>query len=113
MAQIIKNNITICSNCNEPLVWTFMVAYNEWFCVHCKSSFPMLGQDRKDWTQKLWDRFEENLKLFKKLTAYYIPPTIYRVNCDKCELGGEYHINHVSKRLLTMSNNAKKKLFKK
>ena len=36
-----NERITICPNCGEPLVWTFINSGSEWYCINCKNDYPM------------------------------------------------------------------------
>lgn len=40
-----NGDIKIC-DCGNPLIWTFIIPYAEWFCWDCKGSLPMLNARR-------------------------------------------------------------------
>lgn len=108
--EIIKDHgdIKVCS-CGNPLIWTYMVAYAEWFCFECKNSLPMMNADRASKTVELVKKLRSDERIFRKAYKDYMPPTAYRTGCDKCRK--EYHRDHMSENDLKKSEIAKKMIF--
>ncbi len=105
-----KDQISIC-DCGNPLIWTFMVPRNEWFCWVCKSSYPMMNVEQVDETEKLADKLKADKKEFDVLYKHYASPNSYRGQCKKCDKRDSYHADHLTKLQMEKHLNAKKLIF--
>jgi len=38
-----EEKITVCTECKIPLIWTFLWAYNEYYCINCGGHWGMMG----------------------------------------------------------------------
>lgn len=98
-----NERITICPNCGEPLVWTFINSGSEWYCINCKNDYPMFGaktiyKDEED--KKKFEYLKRKQKIyksiFKAIEKDIIPYSAYKKNCKKCNGMKEKHYQHLS-----------------
>jgi hypothetical protein len=91
-----KKQITICSNCKIPLIWTFKWAYNEWFCINCGGHWGMMGRDSTELTPELKVQDKVIQRLWKVISFNLVVRGAYgRDDCKKCN-GGFTHHTHLS-----------------
>ena len=90
--------ITVCTRCEIPLIWTFLWAYNEYYCINCGGHSGMMGAgDRVDLTPELKAQNKVILRVWKSLRFNLVCRGDYGMdNCKKCA-GSFTHRNHLSK----------------
>ena len=98
---IFRKTIELCPNCKKPLVWTFMYAGNEWYCLNCKNSYPMfcdsISIEENDEDFKYYELQQRIYKnIFKVIEKDLVPKRCYRNKCKKCESRQEYHYQHLT-----------------
>ena len=94
-----KKTIELCSYCKKPLIWTFIYPGCEWYCLNCKSSYPMFCDsitiDEYDKDFKYYEIQKRIYKnIFKAITKDFMPKCSYKKGCEKCE--GEIHYKHLT-----------------
>ena len=48
-----KNEIAVCPNCGEPMIWTFAFSGSEYYCLMCGYSCGMFGVKHVEETKKV------------------------------------------------------------
>ena len=94
-----KKEIELCPYCKKPLIWTFIYPDCEWYCLNCKSSYPMfcdsitIDEYNEDFNYyKIQKRLYE--KIFKAIIKDLTPRFCYKKGCEKC--GKETHYHHLT-----------------
>ena len=90
--------ITVCTRCKIPLIWTFLWDGNEYYCINCaEHSGLMGGGDRVDLTPELKAQNKVILRVWKALRFNLLPRGNFgRNNCKKCA-GSYAHRDHLTK----------------
>jgi len=90
--------IIVCTRCKIPLIWTFLWAYNEYYCINCGGHWGMMGAgDRVDLTPELKAQNKVILRVWKSLRFNLLGRCSFgRSNCKKCA-GSYNHRDHLTK----------------
>lgn len=91
--------ITVCTRCKIPLIWTFMWAYNEYFCINCNGHWGMMGAgDHVELTPELKKMDKIIKRVWKAMAFNLIPRSSYqRTTCKKCQTCTASHLTHLTK----------------
>ena len=102
--------ITVCSDCETPLVFTFCFAGAEYYCLNCGNATGMMGGgDRVKSTPELRAKAKVVKDLWKAIYKSFLPRSSYRKrNCKKCT--GTNHYDHLSKQEILRNKFATKAL---
>ena len=90
--------ITVCTRCKIPLIWTYLWAYNEYYCINCAGHWGMMGAgDYVDLTPELKAQNKVILRVWKAVRFNLVNRGAYGIdNCKKCA-GNYTHRDHLSK----------------
>lgn len=102
--------ITICPHCNEPMVWTFMIPYSEWYCLNCGHSCGCMNGKTIYATDELIIKQKMYKEIFKALYKNIMPHTAQRTDCKKCKELNQYHYKHATKKEILKDTIARKLL---
>ena len=99
--EIFRKTIELCPHCKEPLVWTFINPGCEWYCINCKSAFPMfcdsISIEEYDEDFKYYEIKQRIYKnIFKAIEKDLVPKRCWKNTCKKCVGHNEYHFQHLS-----------------
>jgi len=93
--------ITVCTRCKIPLIWTLLWAYNEYYCINCAGHWGMMDAGHRfDLTPELKAQNKVILRVWKVLRCNLLGRGSYgQSNCKKCaECAGSYnHRHHLTK----------------
>ena len=91
-----SKEITICSNCETPLIFTFCFAGAEYYCMGCGNTSGMLGGgDRVKLTPELRAKAKVVNDLWKAIYKSLLPRSSFgKRNCKKCT--GTNHYDHLT-----------------
>jgi len=88
-----KPEIRVCRDCDTPLIFTFLWAYNEYYCINCGVPTEFLGNKYMVLTRELKAKKTVVEKFWKGLRKSMLPNGRYQMTgCKKC--GPEDHNHH-------------------
>lgn len=92
-------DIRICGQCKTPLIWTFLWAYNERYCLNCGRPTPMFdGSSTLKLSTELRAQNRVIQDVWKALRTNLLPRSRYtRDKCVKCNTEGNHSL-HLTKR---------------
>jgi len=90
--------ITVCTRCKIPLIWTFLWSYKEFYCINCGGHWGMMGAgDYVKLTPELKAQNKVILRVWKAVRFNLVNRGDYGMgNCKKCA-GNYTHRDHLSK----------------
>lgn len=82
-----KKEIIVCRECQLPLIWTFMWAYYEYYCINCGGHEGALGAgDRVPYTKELRLKYKQIQGIWRAIKHYLVPFSQYtKHKCKKCK----------------------------
>jgi len=96
-----NKEIKVCSNCQFPLLWTFLYQGAEYYCLNCQSSVGMLeaGGDVPV-TTELKAKYRVAKDVFGALRKHLLGGGRFtRDTCKKCRDGiDQYHGSHLTEK---------------
>ena len=91
--------IKVCEFCSKPLIWTFLYAGAEYYCLDCSGRWGMLGAGEDvDVTTKLRAESKVYNDVFKSIEKHYFGTGSFtKKNCEKCKSGNDRcHTQHAT-----------------
>ena len=90
--------ITVCTRCKIPLIWTFLWPSSEYYCINCAGHWGMMSAgNRVDLTPELKAQNEVILRVWESLRFNLLcRGSFIRLNCKKCT-GSFTHRDHLTK----------------
>ena len=94
-----KAKIKVCSNCQFPLLWTFLYDGAEYYCLNCQSSEGMMGAgDDVLATPELKAKYRVAKDVFGALRKHLLDGGRFkRATCKKCRVD-RYHGSHLTEK---------------
>ena len=96
-----NEKIKVCSNCQFPLLWTFLYDGAEYYCMNCQSSVGMMGAgDDVPVTAELKAKYRVAKDVFGALRKHLLGGGRFtRRTCKKCREGIDpYHGSHLTEK---------------
>lgn len=95
-----QDEIRVCAECGNPLIWTFAFAYKERYCINCGGATPMFdGSERQPASAELqfrywllntiWSGLYRRGGLLAKARFKYS-------DCKLCDERDEDHLSHLT-----------------
>lgn len=89
--------IMVCNNCDEPLIWTFAFSGCEYYCVSCGYAGGMFGTGhRVEATPELIATKKTINRKWGQVRKWLVKSPFYRRGCEKCSKLDEPHGRHLT-----------------
>ena len=104
----VPDKINVCV-CGEPLIFTFIFAHKEFYCLGCGRAFEFYGPESVETTPDLWERQRQLQREFAEIAKDLVVPGSRHSDCDRCKRG-EDHEDHATEEELAASFRARARL---